>query len=41
MHGGEAQESRDAFAALDNNDMQALLSFLNSLRTPSKTIQVK
>lgn len=30
-HGGEAQASRDAFAALDKKDQTALLDFLNSL----------
>ncbi|MEL6188489.1 MAG: di-heme oxidoredictase family protein, partial [Myxococcota bacterium] len=30
-HGGEAEKSRDAFAALDEADRNALLSFLRSL----------
>jgi hypothetical protein len=41
MHGGEAINSRNDFAALEDTEMQALLSFLNSLRTPSKGIQVR
>jgi hypothetical protein len=41
MHGGEAETSKNNFAALDYDSMQALLSFLNSLRTPIKTVQVK
>jgi cytochrome c peroxidase len=41
MHGGEAIDARNAFDALGNQEMQALLSFLNSLRTPTKGIQVK
>jgi CxxC motif-containing protein (DUF1111 family) len=39
MHGGEAIDARNAFAALEGKEMQALLSFLNSLRTPTKGIQ--
>ena len=30
-HGGEAQESRDAFAAMSRNARQALIAFVNSL----------
>jgi hypothetical protein len=30
-HGGEAQGSRDSFAALSNTEQQAVLAFLNSL----------
>jgi len=30
-HGGEAQPSRDAFAALEDEDRQAVLAFLRSL----------
>jgi hypothetical protein len=30
-HGGEAQESRDAFAELDGNARRALVAFLESL----------
>jgi CxxC motif-containing protein (DUF1111 family) len=30
-HGGEAQTARDAFAALQKSDRQALLAFLESL----------
>jgi CxxC motif-containing protein (DUF1111 family) len=30
-HGGEAQKARDAFAALQKSDRQALLAFLESL----------
>lgn len=41
MHGGEAEASRDDFVALEYERMQALLSFLHSLRTPTKPIQVK
>ena len=41
LHGGEAEESRDAFAALSAQEMEALLSFLDSLRTPTKANQVK
>jgi hypothetical protein len=41
MHGGEAEGSRNNFAALEVEQMQALLSFLNSLRTPTKGNQVK
>jgi len=41
MHGGEAEASKDDFAALEYERMQALLSFLHSLRTPTKGIQVK
>ena len=41
MHGGEAKDSRDVFAALEHKDMQALFSFLHSLRTPTKAIKVK
>ena len=41
MHGGDAQASRNEFAALDYATMQALLSFLHSLRTPTKAIKVK
>ena len=41
MHGGEAVESQNDFAALNEADMQALLSFLHSLRTPTKAIKVK
>ena len=41
MHGGEAEASRNAFAALEDDEMQAVLSLLNSLRTPTKAIQVR
>jgi hypothetical protein len=34
LHGGEAQEQRDNFAALSDDDRIDLLSFLRSLRTP-------
>ena len=30
-HGGEAQESRDAFAALPSRNREAVIGFLNSL----------
>ena len=41
MHGGEAETSKDNFIALEDDGQQALLSFLNSLRTPTKAIQAK
>ena len=41
MHGGEAETSKDNFIALEDGGEQALLSFLNSLRTPTKAIQAK
>ena len=41
MHGGEAETSRNAFAALEDDKMQIVLSLLNSLRTPTKAIQAK
>ena len=41
MHGGEGEVSRTKFADLDSETMQALLSFLQSLRTPTKGIQLK
>ncbi len=34
MHGGEAQASRDAFAALSANDQAYLIEFLKTLRDP-------
>ncbi len=34
MHGGEAQTQRDNYAALNNDDQQAILDFLGSLRVP-------
>ncbi|MGB0717423.1 MAG: di-heme oxidoredictase family protein, partial [Phycisphaerae bacterium] len=34
MHGGEAQDARDAFVDLDDQDKQAVLAFLRTLRTP-------
>ena len=34
LHGGEAQASRDAFAALDGASRSHLLAFLRTLRTP-------
>jgi hypothetical protein len=33
-HGGEAQAQRDAFAALNDSERVAILTFLRSLRTP-------
>ncbi|MEJ2365591.1 MAG: di-heme oxidoredictase family protein [Deltaproteobacteria bacterium] len=41
MHGGEAETSRNAFDALEDDEMQAVLSLLYSLRTPTKTIQAR
>ena len=41
LHGGEAQVSRAHFAELDPETMQEVLSFLQSLRTPTKGIQLK
>jgi len=41
MHGGEAKDPRDDFDDLNDEAMQALLSFLYSLRTPTKAIKVK
>ncbi len=35
-HGGEAQDARDGFMNLSNNDQQALLAFLGTLHTPQK-----
>lgn len=34
LHGGEAQISRDNFAALSDNSQEAVLRFLRTLRTP-------
>lgn len=39
MHGGEAQEERDAFAALPAGDREDLIAFLRSLRTPENPLQ--
>jgi CxxC motif-containing protein (DUF1111 family) len=36
MHGGEAQDARDAFADLDEEDQGKLLAFLRTLRTPER-----
>ena len=36
MHGGEAQDARDAFEALSRARQDALLAFLRTLRTPRK-----
>ncbi len=36
LHGGEAQEPRDNFAALSAADREELLKFLRSLRTPQE-----
>ncbi len=36
MHGGEAQATRDRYAALDEGSQAKLLEFLLSLRTPAK-----
>jgi len=36
MHGGEAQDSRDAFEALSRARQDALIAFLRTLRTPRK-----
>jgi len=36
MHGGEAQQARDAFADLDEVDQARLLAFLRTLRTPAR-----
>jgi len=41
MHGGEAQTSKDNFAALGDDEMQAVLSLLYSLRTPTEAIQAR
>ena len=34
LHGGEAQQQRDNYAALSGDDQQAILDFLESLRVP-------
>ena len=39
-HGGEAQESRDAFAALPPDDRDALVEFLKTLRIPEDAPEV-
>ena len=41
MHGGEAETARNTFAALEDDEMQAVLSLLNSLRTPTEAIQAR
>jgi len=38
-HGGEAQDSRDAFLALSVEERQQLISFLGRLRTPNRPNQ--
>lgn len=37
LHGGEAQGSRDQFAALSAQDRERLLGFLRTLRTPERS----
>jgi len=34
MHGGEAKQARDAYAALSENEQSSLIAFLRSLRNP-------
>jgi hypothetical protein len=41
MHGGEAVKARNGFDALSDDEMQAVLSLLNSLRTPTEAIQAR
>ena len=41
MHGGEAQGARDNFAALSEGEIEDLVAFLHTLRTPDMSRHVK
>jgi hypothetical protein len=39
MHGGESQDSRDAFASLSESEQDAVIDFLRTLRVPKKPLK--